>query len=499
MSQVFEAGPLRLHLAWSEAPPRWVELPAGKDNLKGQVIELRSRVRRVLMIAFGLWLVFAGGLEAAGAAQPPNIVLIVADDLGYGDLGCYGSEVNETPNIDALAAGGVRFTDYHTSGPMCTPTRVSLLTGRYQQRFGAHFDLAILGVVHHDVGLPLEAVTLAEALKPQGYATACFGKWHLGYLPRFLPHRQGFDEFRGLASGDGDHHTHIDRQGNEDWWHNGEIRMEDGYTADLLTEYSVDFIEANRDRPFFLYVPHLAIHFPWQGPGDPPHREKGKSYENDKWGIIPEPGNVAPHVKAMVESLDQSVGEILAALKRLELDERTIVVFTSDNGGYLNYGKEFGNISSNGPFRGQKGSLYEGGHRVPLIVSWPGKVRSAETDEVAHSNDLFPTLVALSGSSTDELKVDGLDLSPLLLRGESIPERMLFWRARSQRAVRDGPWKLCVTGKKTELYDLENDPAEAHDLSAREPERVRQLSDAWAQWEADVNESAQAYVPAPAR
>ena len=241
------------------------------------------------------------------------------------------------------------------------------------------FDGALSGRTARDHGLPLQAVTIAEILRPRQYATACFGKWHLGYIPPWLPTGQGFDVFRGLGSGDGDHHTHIDRSGREDWWHNNRIAMEEGYTADLLTRHSIDFIEQNEDAPFFLYLPHLAIHFPWQGPNDPPHRRQGKDYWNDKWGIIPDPENVAPHIKAMVESIDDSVGRIVAALERLQLTERTLVIFTSDNGGYLTYGSKYQNISSNGPLRNQKGSVYEGGHRVPAIFHWPGQIAPAVT------------------------------------------------------------------------------------------------------------------------
>jgi len=271
------------------------------------------------------------------------------------------------PVGDRLAAGGLRFTDFHSNGSMCTPTRAAMLTGQYQHRFGRKFDGPLSGEITRDHGLPHEAITIAEVLKKNGYATGMFGKWHLGYIPPWLPTSQGFDEFRGLGSGDGDHHTHIDRWGREDWWHNNQLDMQTGYTADLLTQYSVDFIEQHQDEPFFLYVPHLAIHFPWQGPNDPPHRTKGHDYGDDKWGIIPDPSNVGTHVKAMVESIDKSVGQIMAKLKQLDLHKNTLVIFTSDNGGYLNYGEKYQNISSNGPLRGQKGTLYEGGHRVPMI------------------------------------------------------------------------------------------------------------------------------------
>ncbi len=441
-----------------------------------------------------LCLVFACGLLASEIpAAPPNLVLIVADDVGYGDLGCYGSEINQTPQIDSLAAAGIRFTDFHSAGPMCSPTRAAMLTGQYQQRFGRLFDSALSGIEHRDQGLPLEAVTIAELLKDHGYATACFGKWHLGYRPPWLPPNQGFDEFRGLASGDGDFHTHIDRSGNPDWWHQNQIEMEPGYTTDLLTKYSVDFINRHRGRPFFLYVPHLAIHFPWQGPTDPPHRQSGKSYHDDKWGTIPNPGNVRPHVKAMIESLDHSVGEIVAALQNCEVDKNTLVIFTSDNGGYLTYGNQFRNISSNGPLRGQKTELYEGGHRVPTMISWPGKIEAAVVDAIGHSTDLLPTLATLAGVPSAKFSTDGVDLTRLLLGGEPLPSRTLFWRAGSEHAVREGPWKLHVEGDRTELYNLDNDLGEQRNLAEANPRVVKQLSEAYTEWENAVNQTAVRY------
>ena len=422
------------------------------------------------------------------SAAPPNIVLIVADDLGYGDLGCHGSKINRTPQIDALAAGGLRFTDFHSAGPMCSPTRAAMLTGLYQQRFGRMFDTAISGVRDREKGLPLEAVTIAEVLREGGYATACFGKWHLGYQPPFLPTSQGFDEFVGLGSGDGDYHTQVDRSGNEDWWRDNSIAMEKGYTTDLLTRHSLRFIERHRDRPFFLYLPHLAIHFPWQGPDDPPHRQKGQSYHDDKWGVIPDPANVAPHIKAMIEALDAGVGQVMAALKRWQLAENTLVIFTSDNGGYLTYGKDFRNISSNGSLRGQKTQLYEGGHRVPAIFHWPGRIGTGVTDVTAHSVDLFPTLAKLAGLG--KMKTDGLDLAPLLFHGKSLPERRFFWRAGGKRAVRSGDWKLCRERNQSELFNLVDDLGETLDLAKRHPDKVRELEAAWQEWEADVNRSA---------
>ena len=443
--------------------------------------------------ALRLWAVsVAAGLGSAGpgcaAEPPPNFIVILADDLGYGDLGCYGNEANRTPHLDRLAAEGLRFTDFHSNGAMCSPTRAALLTGLYQQRFGRQFESALSGRRGRDEGLPLEAVTVAELLREQGYATAIHGKWHLGYQAPYLPTRQGFDEFRGLVSGDGDHHTHRDREGRPDWWH-GEVPVDEkGYTADVITRDSIAFLERNRDRPFLLYVPHLAIHFPWQGPNDPPHRVEAKDYEDEKWGVIPDPGNVAPHVQAMVEALDASVGSIMAALRRLQLDRRTFVFFTSDNGGYLNYGPKFRRISSNGALRGQKAELYEGGHRVPGIAWWPGRITPGVTAQTALTFDLFPTMLALAGARP--ARTDGIDLGPLLFAGRGLPERTLFWRGLARKAARRGPWKLVENGTAApQLFNLARDVGEQHDVAARQPAVLAELRAALARWEKEVDQA----------
>lgn len=266
--------------------------------------------------------------------------------------------------------------------------------------------------------------------------------------------------------------------------------MVDGYTTDLLATYSVEFIKSHRAQPFFLYVPHLAIHFPWQGPDDPPHRRKGRSYHDDKWGVIPDPGNVQPHVQSMIRSLDDSVGDIVAAVKKWELERNTLIIFTSDNGGYLTYGDRFRNISSNGPLRGAKGQLYEGGHRVPAIFSWRGRIVPTDTAATAHSVDLLPTLASIAGIDEDSYATDGVDLGPLLFHQQPLKPRMLFWRAGQQRAVRSGPWKLFEHGDRIELFHLGRDLAESRNLSSERPETVQNLRTAWSRWEADVNRSA---------
>ena len=421
----------------------------------------------------------------------PNFVIILVDDLGYGDIGCYGSSHNETPNIDRLAATGLRCTDFHSNGPMCSPTRAALLTGCYQQRFGRRFESALSPGRSRELGLPLEAVTLAEVLKSSRYVTGMFGKWHLGYKPPLMPADQGFDEFRGLVSGDGDHHTQIDRSGNQDWWKNNDIHMERGYTTDLVTNHSVDFIQRHRSHPFFLYVAHLAIHFPWQGPHDPPHRVEGTDYTNDKWGIVPDRKNVAPHVKAMVEAVDRSVGRIISILDDLQLTESTLVVFASDNGGYLKYASGgFENISSNGPLKGQKGGVDEGGHRVPGIFSWPGRIRAGQvTDQTVLTIDLYPTFARLAGATLPEKQTsDGVDLAPLLLHQQPLAERAVCWRIGDRGAVRKGPWKLNLSNRDDpQLYNLTVDLGETTDVADQRPDLVTSLTAAYDKWEADVS------------
>ncbi len=423
----------------------------------------------------------------------PNIILILIDDLGYGDLGCYGNITIRTPNIDLLADEGMRFTDFHSNGPMCTPTRSALLTGMYQNRLGNKFEGPLSGKTQYDEGMPLEVVTMAEMLKSAGYATGMFGKWHLGYKEPFLPFNQGFDEFRGLAAGDGDHHSHIDRWGREDWWHNNTPAMENGYSVDLITDHSKSFIENHKNEPFFLYMAHLAIHFPWQGPEDPAHREKGISYENDKWGIIPDRDNVHPHVKAMVEAVDKSVGEIVNTLKKLKLDDNTLVIFTSDNGGYIHYNHQFKNISSNGPLRGQKAEVYEGGHRVPFIAWWPGKIRPGmKNSETTMTMDLYQTFAELAGAQLSNHQIlDGMDISSLLFDNEKLPDRTLYWKMDDEIAVRQGPWKLVKIGDQpNELYNLDQDLGESKGLAKEQVEITKDLWNEYLKWKEEVQESA---------
>jgi arylsulfatase A len=427
------------------------------------------------------------------SSTKPNFVLIVADDLGYGDIGCYGHKRNKTPHLDAMAADGMKFLDFHSNGPMCSPTRAALLTGQYQHRFGRIFESALSAKAHADMGLPLEVVTIPEALKEAGYTTGMFGKWHLGYNLPYLPTQHGFDEFRGLLTGDGDHHSHISRSGTEDWWHDERIEMEDGYSVDLITQHSIDFIERNRNKPFFLYVAHLAIHFPWQDPDEQAHRVKGQSYwDLSKLGPHKE-GEVGPVVRRMVEAVDGSVGKIMASLKRLGLDDNTFVFFTSDNGGYLDYnGLNKGEISSNGPLRGQKGDVFEGGHRVPAIARWPGRIkRETITQEITMTMDLMPTYLELAGVKVSGLNskntLDGRTLAPVLFKGKTMSKRALFWRKGKDWAVRQGPWKLVGDNEgEMMLFNLDDDIGEQKDLAKEKPNLVKKLLAIYKEWEKDI-------------
>ena len=409
------------------------------------------------------------------AAGKPNIILIMADDLGYGDIGCYGSTKIRTPNIDALAKGGMKFTDYHSNCPVCSPTRAALLTGRYQQRSG------IEGVVYakgptRQTGLALGETTFAEVLKSYGYATALFGKWHLGYNVAFNPAMQGFDEFRGYVSGNVDFHSHIDGAGFDDWWKNLEKVPEEGYTTDLITKHGVDFIERHKDEPFCLYLPHEAPHSPYQGRNDPPERLPG-----GKKGRKAKGQEIARAYKEMVELMDAGIGRIVETVKRLGLEHRTFIFFCSDNGATKN--------GSNGILAGHKGTLWEGGHRVPAVACWPGRIRPGTiTDQTVLGMDLFATMVSLAGAKLPTgLKLDGVDLLGMLTENRDLPERTLFWRYRKERAVRRGPWKLLVRGNNTMLFNLDEDPGEKNDLARANPQMLKMLEDELAAWEQEVS------------
>ena len=403
----------------------------------------------------------------------PNIILIMADDLGYGDLSCYGNDYIQTPNIDQLAAEGMRFTDYHSNGAVCSPTRAALLSGMYQQRVGIH------GVVYtwlrDSLGMDQEVVTVAEVFQEAGYKTGIFGKWHLGYKTEFNPLYQGFDVFRGFVAGNVDYHSHLDNQGVFDWWRDSTLEDDPGYSTDLITTYALDFINKQQENPFFLYLPYAAPHDPYEGRDDPPVRVKGQ--ENRKLAAEDIPGIY----REMIEVMDEGIGQIMKNLKLLGLDENTLVFFCSDNGANKN--------GSNGILRGFKGGLYEGGHRVPAIARWPGMImREQVSDEVVMSMDIFPTLLELANISSQRSHLDGRSFARVLLSGDSLAERKLFWQYNKQTVVRQGSWKLLIHNTDTLFFNLEDDPGEKNDLSKEEQTKVDELLEDLNTWVQDIKE-----------
>jgi N-acetylgalactosamine-6-sulfatase len=423
------------------------------------------------------WVLCLAGISA-DTVERPNILFILTDDLGYGDLGCYGCDDIRTPNLDRLAAEGLRFTDHYANGSTCSPTRAAFLTGRYQQRLG--LDNALY-YQETGRGLPPEGRTLAHDLRDAGYATGLCGKWHLGYDHARRPLQQGFDHFFGLLGGNHHYFEHLDRIGVHDLWAGNQPVHRDGYTTDLITQDAIQFLRAHRQRPFFLYLAHAAPHFPWQGPED---RERVVRPKTKSW----QQGD-RPTYAAMVERLDAGIGQVLSELDRLELRERTLVVFSSDNGGHT--------YSSNRPLRGEKAELWEGGIRVPCLARWPGVLTAgASTSLPCITMDWTATFRRVAGCPVDGPDEDGIDLVPLLTGQHQPPDRPLFWRRKSGpvrrvdnpgRAVRNGRWKLIETGDGTRLlFDLVGDLGEQQNLSDQHGELVQQLSGALDAWESSV-------------
>ena len=404
----------------------------------------------------------------------PNFIIIMADDLGYGELSSYGSKSIQTPHIDRLAKEGLRFTDYHSNGAVCSPTRAALLTGQYQQRSGLEGVIYVKGETRQ-VGMETSTTTFAELLQAKGYATGIMGKWHLGYKKEYFPTRHGFDEFHGYVSGNVDYHTRYDNAGIYDWWHNEDSLVEEGYVTDLITHHGIDFIKKNRDRPFCLYLAHEAPHSPYQGRNDPGIRFPGKEFSYD--GSVEDKNRA---YKEMVEVMDEGIGRIMATLKELELDDNTLVFFCSDNGAVGKYG-------DNGKLRGTKTTLWEGGHRVPAIARWKGHIFPGTSDATVMSFDLAPTMIALSGGGTDhETTFDGINISPVLFGTATSFDRALVWRYRNQSAVRKDRWKLMVEEGDTLLFDLANDLSEKVNIVRQHPAVAKALAGVLGEWNKGV-------------
>lgn len=439
----------------------------------------------------------------AAPSVKPNIVFILADDLGYTDLACYGSRYYETPHIDRLAREGMRFTSGYTCGPNCQPTRAALMSGQYGPRTGVYtvggidrFDWRSrpLRPVDNVEKLPLEKITLAQALQKAGYSTGLFGKWHLGEDAEHHPRARGFEE--AIVSM-GQHFNFATRPRTH--------YPTNQYLADFLTERAVDFIERHKEKPFLLCVHHFAVHAPYQAKASWTERFRSKPSAG---------GHRNPVYAAMIASVDESVGRIAAVLDRLGLSERTLVIFTSDNGGVGGYEREGiqgGSVTDNHPLRGGKGMLYEGGIRVPYIFRWTGRIAPGTTNDTPIASvDLYPTLMEVAGAvPASGYPLDGESYAPLLTGAASALKReALFWhfpgylgsgagtwRTTPAGAVRAGDWKLLefFEDGRLELYNLKDDPGEQHNLAARQAERVRALHARLLAWRKEIG------APMPSR
>jgi arylsulfatase A-like enzyme len=410
------------------------------------------------------------GVVDPDAAVRPNIIFILADDLGYGDLSCYGRPDYKTPALDGLARQGVRFLSAYAAAAVCTPTRCALATGRYPQRLPVGLREPLTDPEKEiDIGLPAGHPTLSSRLKAAGYATALVGKWHLGWKEEFGPNRHGYDEFFGILSGAADYFTH-----SGDLWENLEPIERVGYLTDLLSERAVEYIIRRHATPFFLSLHYTAPHAPWEGPED-------AAIGHDAHGDGPMTSGGSLKIYAsMMKSMDAGIGRVLQAVRRAGLERNTLVVFTSDNGGER--------YSFNWPFSFQKGNLFEGGLRVPAIIRWPGVVPAGQSTELPTiTMDWMATLLAAGGATPDPAyPLDGEDLMPGLAGRRQARDRPFFWRTSQRKAARSGRWKYLQEPGKEYLFDVVTDPGEKTDLRAAQPEAFARLKTALGDWEGQM-------------
>ena len=440
-----------------------------------------TRIPSAFGVAFSLlWF----SPDAGAQERRPNIVVIVADDMGYADIGVHGSKDIPTPNIDALAATGIRFTDAYVTGLYCSPTRAGLMTGRYPQRFGHEFNLNV-GNSHRDLGLPVGETTMADRLKAAGYRTALFGKWHLGFADRFHPMARGFDEFFGFQGGEHSYFEPGPATPNPLLDGKKPVTVT-GYLTDAFADRAVDFIRRHRSQPFFLYLAFNAVHTPMQA--------------TDKY--LARFTHIADEQRrtyaAMLSAMDDGIGRTLAALRSEDLEGNALIFFFSDNGGPTMPGTTI-NGSSNAPLRGSKRQTWEGGIRVPFIIRWKGHLAEGKTDaRPIIQLDVLPTALAAAGVETQrEWQLDGVNLIPFLTgKSAGPPHEALYWRLGGMMAIRKGDWKLVKTSEgplpadpavlsdlsDAALHNLADDMGEKTNLAASHPEKVKELAEAWQRW-----------------
>ena len=402
----------------------------------------------------------------------PNIIFILADDLGWGDLSCYGRPDYRTPNLDRLALQGTRFSEAYSASAVCTPTRCAYITGRYPARFKIGLEEPLIAN-NSTVGLEPDQQTIASLLKQSGYQTALIGKWHLGFRPEWGPNAHGFEEFFGILAGAGDYFLHKNGLGQPDLYENLTPVDHHGYLTDLLTQRAVNYVKKSRSAPFFLSLHYTAPHWPWQAPnGGGPVRFSDKAPEPVTMGA----GGSLKLYAQMMKSLDDGVGRVMRALREAGIDKKTLVIFTSDNGGER--------FSYLWPFSGQKGDLLEGGIRVPAFVRWPGVVPANRViQQMAITMDWTATILAAAKADASALyPLDGIDLLPIIKGNSQLIDRTFFWRIYSQDAVRKGKWKFYRNGEARKLFDLSADQHEQADFSRKNPEVLQQLMSEFDRW-----------------
>lgn len=445
----------------------------------------RTGARFTCMLCFAVVILLASPAKITLADDTrPNIVFILADDLGYGDLGCYGRDDIATPRLDAMAKAGVRFTAHYANGPECSPTRAAFMTGRYQQWIGGlecaigtgnlgRYDDAIRLRETNDLGLPASIPTLPAMLKSAGYQTGIFGKWHLGYEPKFSPSAHGFEQSYYCIGGEMDYFHYIDNVAGYNLFRDGKPIRDSGYFTDRMTEEAIKFIASDRDRPYFLYLPYTCPHAPFQGPDD--LRTHPLPLDSPLW----KQGKAPPAVyRSMIESMDRRIGEVLDCI-----DDQTLVIFAGDNGGT--------GSARNAPYRGSKGGTFEGGIRVPAMLYWPGEVDGGQTCDVPTLTfDFTKTIADLAGATFPEShSLEGTNVLSIL-DGE-VPKRTLYWRKprgnQIWKGVRDGDLKYVASlngdQEREYLFDLANDEGERQNLLQSRPGDAKRLRRIFNEWE----------------
>jgi arylsulfatase A-like enzyme len=453
---------------------------------------MSPRVTRREFINTAIATTAVAGAQRMDAAQPakrPNVLFILADDLGYGDLSCYGRPDYRTPVLDAFARQGIKFMSAYAAAPLCTATRCAYITGRYPQRLAVGLEEPLRADSSENVGLPPEHPTIASLLKRNGYETSLLGKWHLGWKPEFGPNRHGFDEFFGILSGAADYFTHRAADGRNgvkgpggvpDLWENLAPVERVGYLTDLLSDKAVEVIGRKRTNPFFLSLQYTAPHSPWEGPED-------AAIGHTSHGPGPMTGGGSLGIfAAMMKSMDAGIGRVLKALERAKLDRDTLVIFTSDNGGER-YSYEW-------PFSFQKGYLWVGGTRVPAMVRWPGVIPAGQvSQQPVITMDWMATILAATRTSADAAyPLDGEDVMPVCTGRRPLYDRTLFWRTSERNAARAGNWKYLKENGAEYLFDVVADPGEKSDRRQARPEIFDAIMKKFQAWDAQM-------LPRPAK